>query len=922
MSQVITIELRSGQWHVDGSSTGADMATWIGNEIGGSVPAVNPHFTLNFFQGGSPQEGDRVSFAVIASGKDGGVQKRLLFADTNGAFNAGKSRLRVAPGAGLELRGAAGYPTLVDRLSGTATYYTLVASGSFTAERSSITNMDSAGLQLALHSGQTVALATTTFDSMGVAAATGAYITLTSQVALAPAATFYGLTFGTTRTTAPAAAAYNMRATGVGIFPAWTLRQWSGALGGEKFDDEPFDVFKWAPFRPGEPAVSTFTAITTHSVTSVWTQGANDAGLVYEVQANTYPFANEGLHATFTYTGFTAPVDGLSANTSYYLRVFAGLQFGPDQWDLEFSPELNFPATATLAVTPSTHSVPFLFVTSTSATLGWHRLPLSPLSASASGYILEASTTNFDGTGAVISSVTYSVLESTLTVGGPGGLLLNNSTYFFRVGSLNPFGQPNYIALGATSTLSNSVATSGFSPVSRTSATFQWTPRPPSPPSAREDSGEGYLLQASTAADFGGVIFASATPNVSADRLTVGGLLMGATYYFRVGALNWNGVPNFGLGVAQSTMTEGWHVAYQYSLTDQGTGVSWGDHNNDGRLDLALATNGQFTKVFGNTGDLAFVTSDVGASEPRYKPLWCDTDLDGDLDLYLAKRDAGTAGDKLFRNEGGAVFVQVYENPVAGLSRGAVCADFDGDGYPDIARAVESGPAGVFWNRGGNTFTGVWNTGNLDDFTDVAALDFDGDADADLVFSGPSAGKVYRNDGNFGFQLQQTLSAGSYGVAAADFDGDGDPDLALGGRAQTSPVRLLRNDGGTFNAAWQSALELSGDGHISVADFDGDGRRDLLVGSRSGEPTRVFRATAPFGFEVVFETRTSDTQGFGAAWGRAAASASSGRCSPRRTRRRPPPAGCACSFNTPPPGPRWWPPGRPPTTTVPDRRPR
>src|SRR6185369_14531608 len=73
-----------------------------------------------------------------------------------------------------------------------------------------------------------------------------------------------------------------------------------------------------------------------------------------------------------------------------------------------------------------------------------------------------------------------------------------------------------------------------------TSIMASWNAVPASP---QDQSAEGYLLQASTASNFTGTVFSSATYNIAANSLTVQ-LLQGGTTYARACSLNWNNVAN------------------------------------------------------------------------------------------------------------------------------------------------------------------------------------------------------------------------------------------------------------------------------------------------------------------------------------------------------------------------------------------
>lgn len=226
---------------------------------------------------------------------------------------------------------------------------------------------------------------------------------------------------------------------------------------------------------------------------------------------------------------------GLLANTTYtrYVVVNAcGAQTSSAQQ-----------AQTTLAPQPQALAQSFLSIGQISAEVQWAALPPSPPQQTSEGYTLEASSAP-DFSASVLSSTTYNAAASTLTLAG----LLRNTTYFFRVASLDPEGDPSpWVSLSSASTLAAApgVPSSVFVDVYFTSVTVQWTGLPPSPPQSQ--SCEGYIVQASST-DFGALSPAeatfpsSSTYNEALTTLTVSGLDLANTYYFRVGSLNWAGV--------------------------------------------------------------------------------------------------------------------------------------------------------------------------------------------------------------------------------------------------------------------------------------------------------------------------------------------------------------------------------------------
>lgn len=128
----------------------------------------------------------------------------------------------------------------------------------------------------------------------------------------------------------------------------------------------------------------------------------------------------------------------------------------------------------------------------------------------------------------------------------------------------------------------------------------------------------------------------------------------------------------------------------------------------------------------------------------------------------------------------------------------------------------------------------------------VAAFDYDGDHDADILLVGSSdwpwtedrsdapSLALYRNDGEFRF-TDVTAEAGlditlyAMGPAVGDFDADGDLDLYI---TAVGANRLLRNDGGVFADVTEETGTAGGpdDWATSAAflDYDRDGDLDLL----------------------------------------------------------------------------------------------
>ncbi len=356
-------------------------------------------------------------------------------------------------------------------------------------------------------------------------------------------------------------------------------------------------------------------------------------------------------------------------------------------------------------------------------------------------------------------------------------------------------------------------------------------------------------------------------------------------------------------------------------VAGRGMGAFAGDVNNDGLIDLLVTEYGA-VRLFQNLGGGKFreVTRSAGLDNPRWAApaSFIDYDRDGWLDVvvgnyvdydpthicndvhgqqdFCAPKSFGDTSARLWRNlttrAGSAPHFEdrteqsgIFRAPGAAL--GIVCADFNGDTWPDIFCADDGRPNRVFINKTNGTFIEeavgrglAYNAmGAPAANMGVALADVDGDGLGDVfvthltdefhsLFKQGPRGVFSDQIAPAGLQQQSWRGTG-FGTVFADFNCDGAPDVAwangLVQRLQPGqkPVaagvhpwwaryaqkaQLFVNDGGKFRDISGSQVALSGTAvvgrSLAVGDIDNDGAPDLLLCAVGG-PVRLLRNVAP-----------------------------------------------------------------------------
>lgn len=356
-----------------------------------------------------------------------------------------------------------------------------------------------------------------------------------------------------------------------------------------------------------------------------------------------------------------------------------------------------------------------------------------------------------------------------------------------------------------------------------------------------------------------------------------------------------------------------------------------GDFDNDGDADLFVApadANRFMLLVNDGTGHFAEEAVARGAAvtttlrnHEAYSVGLVDYDRDGWLDVYVSEwgipdseenalhsvllRNLGPSQPGHFENVTAASqLTQPAGAAVAQYGFSSGWADYDGDGWPDLALAADFHQSQLFWNNADGTFVegSALAGANQTEFgMGIAVADYDGDGRLDFYVTSiydsffnsrvgtHSGNKLYRNLGDRRFAETSTATgvarAGwGWGAAFLDFDNDGDQDLVatngmdaaeLGATgpfydALTDPTALFQNDGAGRFVDNASLLGIGDSGlgkAVVVWDYDNDGDEDLLITETYASPVLYRNDASANGrkwIRFAFRGNASNRDGIGA----------------------------------------------------------
>ena len=267
-----------------------------------------------------------------------------------------------------------------------------------------------------------------------------------------------------------------------------------------------------------------------------------------------------------------------------------------------------------------------------------------------------------------------------------------------------------------------------------------------------------------------------------------------------------------------NTLTENDSLNYfSYAYLYMGGGVSAGDINNDGLIDLFFTGNMVSNKLFLNKGGLKF--EDISESAGLLgDDQWftgvtmADVNNDGFLDIYCSVGGKfGSKANLLYINNGDLTFTEraaEYGLDDIGNSVQATFFDFDLDGDLDVY--VANYPPTNF--NAPNSYYGFKMRTTSDLETD----------------------KLFRNDGDIFTNVTDEAGLRSFGLTLSatvgDLNNDNWPDIYISNDFSTPDYLFINNKNGTFSEQIKKTTKQTafyGMG-VDIADFNNDQLLDII----------------------------------------------------------------------------------------------
>ncbi len=310
--------------------------------------------------------------------------------------------------------------------------------------------------------------------------------------------------------------------------------------------------------------------------------------------------------------------------------------------------------------------------------------------------------------------------------------------------------------------------------------------------------------------------------------------------------------------------------------------ISLIDYDNDGNLDLYMASTGQLLR---NVGEKFVPVQVFQKTLDAHTVAFADLNKDGTQDFLIQTRD-GIKYSRMNADSNWETSSLIQDEQLADETGVLFPVDFDHDGDLDLfsgrANATMYRNNSIDEDEGNITFTDVSDQTFVETAADndpsvqrapaaVVSADFDDDGDIDIftthqemgctLYDNLRQGKLQAVSNKTGIPQDMRYIA----TAAGDYDNDGDLDLFL---ATAARIHLYRNRGdGSFVDAPSSQVSVQDmpPAFLRNIDYDNDGFVDIWVAGRDGmflfrndgtgtfmEPYPLIESVTPMGDPILY----------------------------------------------------------------------
>lgn len=326
--------------------------------------------------------------------------------------------------------------------------------------------------------------------------------------------------------------------------------------------------------------------------------------------------------------------------------------------------------------------------------------------------------------------------------------------------------------------------------------------------------------------------------------------------------MNYGNTGNFNLYLNEGVNVETGDLVFDtgnsvgFIESSNGT-IEAADFNNDGRLDVAVASDYGISiyrnEGPGEVGVIFQSVYDLGVFPDNLSLVWADTDYDGDQDLIVSRDDDGNVFIlKNMLNNASEVPFEFQSINLPGTTEGSLdVADFDRDGDKDIlitgfasdgsnsstrlnAIYVNNGPDSAWTNHsqefnGSYKGQGSWSDFNADGYPDFITTGATGNGGREI--------HLYENNQDSTFtEVPNTFPALAASSAVwGDLNKDGYPDLVIAGvsgsldNGDPRTMEVWFNNAGEGFSQAPDPFDGLTFGGIILSDMDGDKDLDIVT---------------------------------------------------------------------------------------------